>query len=78
MRATGGQGCSSKDDISQKEFHTSLEVVLFLRVYARKSMAEYPVANCKEPIKPLKIRPHAIKPIDIVLRRTTVTGVLPP
>jgi len=51
-----------------------MAVVLFLRVYALKPMAEYPVINRKEPIKPLKIRPPAIKPIDIVLRRSAMTG----
>ena len=37
-------------------------------------MAEYPVTNRKEPIKPLKIRPSAMEPIDIVLRGSVVTG----
>jgi hypothetical protein len=46
-------------------------MVLFLRVYAPEGMAEYPVTNRKGNIKPLKIRPSAIKPIDIVLRRST-------
>ena len=32
------------------------------------------VARKKQHIKPLKIRPHATKPIDIVLRRTAGTG----
>ena len=59
--------------ISQKEFHPSLAVVLFLRIYAPEIMAEYPVVNSKESIKPLKIRLPAIKPIDIVLRRRGVT-----
>jgi len=49
-------------------------VVLFLRVYAPIIMAEYPVANRKEHIKPLKIRPRAMKPIDIVLKRTAGVG----
>jgi len=49
-------------------------VVLFSRVYSPELLAEYPVTSGKEPIKPLKIKPHAIKPIDVVLRRTTVTG----
>ena len=52
-------------------------MVLFLRVYAPEVMAEYPVTNRKELIKPLKIRPPAIKPIDIVLRRSAMTEVLP-
>jgi len=37
-------------------------------------MAEYPVMARKESIKPLKIRPHTVKPIDIVLRRTAGAG----
>jgi hypothetical protein len=45
-------------------------MVLFLRVYSSRAMSEYPVTNRKEPIKPLKIRSSAIKPIDIVLRRS--------
>jgi hypothetical protein len=45
-------------------------MVLFLRVYSPEVMAEYPVTNRKGPVKPLKIRPSAIKPIDIVLRRS--------
>jgi hypothetical protein len=49
-------------------------VVLFSRVYSPESMAEYPVIIMKELIKPLKIRPHAMKPIDIVLRRIAGAG----
>jgi len=45
-------------------------MVIFLRVYSSEVMAEYPVTNRKGLIKPLKIRPSAIKPIDIVLRRS--------
>jgi len=58
----------------KKESHSSPAVVLFLRVYAPKSIAEYPVINRKESFKSLKIRLPAIKPIDVVLRRTAVTG----
>jgi len=56
--------------ISQKRFRLSPEMVLFLRVYSPEFMAEHPVTNRKGPIKPLKIRPSAIKPIDIVLRKS--------
>jgi hypothetical protein len=45
-------------------------MVLFLRVYSSRAMAEYPVTIRKGPVKPLKIRPSAIKHIDIVLRRS--------
>jgi hypothetical protein len=45
-------------------------MVLFLRVYSPEVMAEYLITNRKGPIKPLKIRPSAIRPIDIVLRRS--------
>jgi hypothetical protein len=45
-------------------------MVIFLRVYSPGVMAEYPAANRKGLIKPLKIRPSAIRPIDIVLRRS--------
>jgi hypothetical protein len=36
--------------------------------YSPEVMAEYPVINRKGPVKPLKIKPSAIKPIDIILR----------
>jgi hypothetical protein len=49
-------------------------MVLFLRVYSSGAMAEYPVTNRKGLIKPLKIRPSAIRPIDIVLRRSAGPG----
>jgi hypothetical protein len=45
-------------------------MVLFLRVYSPEAMAEYPVTNRKGHIKPLKIRPSAIMPVDIVSRRS--------
>jgi len=61
----------------KRRFYLSPAVVLFLMVYAPKSLAEYPVIKSKEFIKPLKIRPPAMPPIDIVLRRSTVTVVLP-
>jgi hypothetical protein len=41
-------------------------------------MAEYPVINRKGLIKSLKIRPPAIKPIDIVLRRSAGPGLYRP
>jgi hypothetical protein len=53
-------------------------MVLFLRVYSPEVMAEYPITNRKGPIKPLKIRPSAIRPIDIVLRGSAVTGFVSP
>jgi hypothetical protein len=49
-------------------------MALFLRVYSPEHMAKYPVTNRKGPIKPLKIRPSAIRPIDIVLRRSAGPG----
>jgi hypothetical protein len=49
-------------------------MALFLRVYSPEVMAEYPVTNRKGPVKHLKIRPSAIKPIDIVLRRSAGPG----
>jgi len=49
-------------------------VGLFSRVYAPEVMAECLVINRKKSIKTLKIRPHARKPIDIVLRRTAGAG----
>jgi len=48
-------------------------MVLFLGVYSSTAMAEYPVTIRKGPVKPLKIRLSAIKPIDIVLRGSVVT-----
>src|SRR4030042_6767995 len=54
----------------KRRFLPSPAMVLFLRVYYSKAMAEFPVTNRKGPIKPLKIRPSAIRPIDIVLRRS--------
>jgi hypothetical protein len=39
-----------------------------------RSLAEYPVTIRKGHIKPLKIRPSAMEPIDIVLRGSVVTG----
>jgi hypothetical protein len=53
-------------------------MVLFLRVYSSRAMAEYPVTNRKGPIKPLKIRPSVIEPIDIVLRRSAGPGFYRP
>jgi hypothetical protein len=53
-------------------------MVLFLRVYSPGAMAEYPVTSQKGHIKPLKIRPSAIRPIDIVLRGSVVTGFVSP
>jgi hypothetical protein len=55
-----------------------MAMVLFLRVYSSGAMAEYPVTNRKGPIKPLKIRPSAIRPIDIVLRGSVVTEFVSP
>jgi hypothetical protein len=37
-------------------------------------MAEYQVTNWKGHVKPLKIRPSAMEPIDIVLRGSVVIG----
>jgi len=54
----------------KRRFHPSPAVVLFLRVYPTRAIAEYPIVKSKESIKSLKIRPPAIKPIDIVLRRS--------
>jgi hypothetical protein len=45
-------------------------MVLFLRVYSPEVMAGYQAINRKGFIKHLKIRPSAIRPIDIVLRRS--------
>jgi hypothetical protein len=53
-------------------------MVLFLRVYSPEVMAGYPVANRKGFIKPLKIRPSAIRPVDIVLRRSSGPGFCRP
>jgi hypothetical protein len=53
-------------------------MVLFLKVYSTEAMAEYPVTNRKRTIKPLKIRPSAIRPIDIVLRRSAGPGFYRP
>jgi len=72
-RNKGGQSQVTavlRKTISQKKFRPSPAMVLFLRVYSPEVMAEYPVTNRKEPIRPLKIRPSAIKPVDIVLRRS--------
>jgi len=56
--------------ISQKNSTQTRQWSYVLRVYAPKFMAEYPVVSRKESIKPLKIRPPAIKHIDIFLRRS--------
>jgi hypothetical protein len=53
-------------------------VVLFLRVYSSIAIAEYLVTIRKGHIKPFKIRPSAIRPIDIVLRGSVVTGFIAP
>jgi hypothetical protein len=53
-------------------------MVLFLRVYSSGDMAEYAVNIRKGPVKPLKIRPSATKPIDIVLRGSAVTRFVAP
>src|SRR4030042_6099952 len=62
----------------KRRFRPSQAVVLFLRIYYSKAMAEYPVTNRKGPIKSLKIRPSAIRPIDIVLRRSAGPGLYRP
>jgi hypothetical protein len=54
----------------KRRFYPCTAMVLFLRVYSPEGMAEYPITKRKGPIKPLKIRPSAIKPLDIVLRRS--------
>jgi len=46
--------------------------------YSPELMAEYPATNRKEPVKSLKKRPSVIKPIDIVLRGSVVTGFVSP
>ena len=56
--------------ISQKKILTKPGHGLILRVYSPEVMAEYQVTSQEGPIKPLKIRPSAIKPIDIVWRRS--------
>jgi hypothetical protein len=58
----------------KKRFRPSPAMALFLRVYSPEVIAEYPVTNRKGPVKPLKIRPSAIKHIDIVLRRSAGPG----
>ena len=67
-----GHGFSLKDDIS-KEIPLKPGSGLIFKGLRPEVMAEYTVINRKESIKPLKIRPPAIKPIDIVLRRSAVT-----
>jgi hypothetical protein len=58
----------------KRRFRPSQAMVLFIRVYSTEVMTEYQVTNQKRPNKPLKIRPSAIKPIDIVLRRSAGSG----
>jgi hypothetical protein len=62
----------------KRRFLPGPAMVLFLRVYSPGAMAEYPVTNRKGPVKPLKIRPSAIRPIDIVLRRSAGPGFCRP
>jgi hypothetical protein len=72
-RAITGHGCSSKDDISKKIPPKPGNGLIFKGLLLQ-SLAEYLAAIRKVHIKPLKIRPSAIKPIDIVLRGSAVTG----
>ena len=58
--------------------HVSSLQSLFLRVYSSRDMAKYIVTNRKVPLKPLKIRPSSIKPVDIVLRRSAGPGLYHP
>jgi len=57
----------------KRRFLPGPAVVLFLRIYSPEAMAACPVSNRKGLVKSLKIRPPAIRPIDIVLRRSAVT-----
>jgi hypothetical protein len=74
--AIAGHGCFSKDDISKEDSDQARQWSYFLRVYSPGAMAEYTVTSQKGHIKPLKIRPSAIRPIDIVLRGSAVTEFL--
>jgi len=60
--------------ISQKESHPSTAVGLFSRITPQNYRQNTRAARKRQHLKSLKIRPHATKPIDIVLRRTAGTG----
>ena len=49
---------------------------LFSRVYSQNSWQNTPTARKRQHLKPFKIRPHATKPIDIVLRKSAGAGGL--
>jgi len=59
---------------SQKEFHPRPAVGLFSRVCSTNPLAEYPVNTKIMLAKPLKISSRPPNAIDVVLKRTGVTG----
>jgi len=59
---------------SQKEFHPRPAVGLFEGFAPPEPLAEYAFATRKRFAKPLKIRPRPRDTIDVVLKRTAVTG----
>ena len=54
----------------------SLQWAYFQGFTPQNSWQNTRAARKKQHLKPLKIRPYAIKPIDIVLRRPAVTGII--
>jgi hypothetical protein len=64
--------------ISQKRIPARPGNGLIFKGLLLRSLAEYPVTNREGHIKPLKIRPSAIEPIDIVLRGSVVTYFVSP
>jgi hypothetical protein len=70
----GGLGCSSKDDISKEDPTQSLQWAYLQGFTPQNFWQNTHAARKKQHIKPLKIRPQATMPIDIVLRRTAGAG----
>jgi len=60
---------SSKEDIS-KEIPPKGGSGLIFKGLRPETNAEYPAITGKSLLKPLKIRPPAMNPIDILLRRS--------
>jgi len=65
-----GSGWSSKDDISKEIPPKACSGLIFKGLLLKTLGRIHALREKKQHLKPLKIRPHATKPIDIVLRRT--------
>jgi len=69
-----GSGWSSKDDISKEIPPKACSGLIFKGLLLKTLGRIHALREKKQHLKPLKIRPHATKPIDIVLRRTAGTA----